>query len=200
VSRNAALALAVTLFVAAGPPAPAKGEALPWPLYVSVDYGRPEDGPQGWREEMERWLVSNLEAERCYMSVELAGASPAPESHLQVEIQVTEFEERQQFDVAQSTALDPDQPPEVQHSYTLRAEAGFAVRLSMMPGGLELRRKTFRLVGSHRPTGMDDPRYEVRFQLAQGVFNTVRGMVCNKKLGKEIAKAGEQAGNGAPAR
>jgi hypothetical protein len=194
--RPALAAMSVAMALAATASAAGKDDRLPFPLLVDVAYAQAEDGPEGWRRELEGWLLSTLEAERCYTRVRHVRDERPDGRYLQIDISVDGYEERQVYEVGQSALYDPDNPPEIQKAFTLRAEADFTLAFRAMPEGATLRSKKFRLVGAHRPVFDEDPRYAVRQQLTEGVFKSVRGIVCGlneKKLTREIEKAKAEA-------
>lgn len=191
-----AAALGVAIVCLATPPGAAGSERWPYRLALAVDYDR-QPGPESWREELELLVIDHLQANGCYESVvrfDPDASGPAPD--LLLVAHVSNVEEQQRYDVAQSELYDPDAPPDTRNQYTVELMADFAFELRKLPERVTLRDKRMRLSESYRPRLNEDPRYEVRLGMIERVERALLSLACKgseKKLQRDIDRALEEA-------
>jgi len=181
----------LALGLALGPAtvADAAPEPLPYTLAVKVEWGTPR-GPESFRADLERRLVVDLEAQRCFASVVSDPAeNPGPDD-LQLFLLVDRFEEETEYDTGVAERYDPE--IDASRMLTVRLSADFHAELQTAAEGRLVRRREFHQSASWRPVYREDPRDRARDRLIDTVKRTTRKLLCKgspEAWAKQIEKA-----------
>lgn len=149
------------------------------------------------RDELELQLLSELRRAACFRSIVRADdegeeIEPGPDT-LKLDIAVSEIFEETTYDTSIADRTDPNAPEQLELAHTSRIRAVMRVALVHPESGTELRSRTLRGEGAHRPLVFgDDARQTALIEATIEAAETVRRFVCKggaKRLKKEIGSA-----------
>jgi len=166
----------------------AGAEPLPYSLAVTVEWGTPR-GPESFRAELERRLVADLEAQRCFASVGNAPVEDPGPGDLRLFVLVDDFAEETDYDTGLADRYDPQ--VDASRLLTVRLSADFHAELELAAEDLLVRRREFHDSASFRPLYHEDPRDGARDKLIAAVARTTRKLLCKgsaQSWAEQIAK------------
>ncbi|NIM02280.1 MAG: hypothetical protein GTO33_05665 [Acidobacteria bacterium] len=146
------------------------------------------------RDELELQLLSELQRAGCFRSVAPAAdegetVKPSPDS-IKLNIAVSELFEETTYDTSIAQRTDPMAPQELELLHTSRIRAVMRVALEHAASGVELRARSLRADGAHRPLILgEDARQAALLQATIEAAESVRRFVCKggaKRLSKEL--------------
>jgi hypothetical protein len=192
---------ALLVLGAAGAWQPQAGSTHPYRLALDVSYGEPT-GSESFREDLERSLLHELA--RCFDAVQSLDAEDGgSERDLTLRIVIDDFEEETSFDVSMAQLNSPDAEPDTKRQLVVQFRANFQFELLTVPDSGVVRSKRNFQHAAHRPVLNEDPRYEARLKLIEGVVRFARGFACKgsaKKLEREVERARASTASRAAAR
>jgi hypothetical protein len=166
-----------------------KNEAFPYRLDVEVAFGQ-DVGSDDVRRSLERQVLREMDA-GCFEAVKLQGARTTP-GELLLRVVVDGVDRETSYDLSIAARSAPDAPPDAQDAYVTTIEASIRLELLAQPDSILVRRKRFKVLGRHRPSGGEDARAVARQEMIDEVALTSRLWVCKgspKKLSRQIETA-----------
>lgn len=174
-------ALALVMLCAAADGSAARGEPLPYRIFVVVAWAHPV-GPESFRTELESELIMEFTAANCFRAVEAEAPATPGTDDLKLLVTVHDFEEETEFEFGVAQRGTPG--VDLDRLTVAHLHASYHAELRTVAEDAIVREKRFRQVSSWRPVYHEDPRVEAQRRMVEAVARATRKFACKGSAGR----------------
>jgi len=168
-----------------------KGAPVALTLAVDVAYG-PHQGPESFREELERQLIRESRGAGCFTRTIPARGAQEDEADLLLRVVIRELVQQTDHDLSITQRGSTYGPADESRRLTAKMEAEVDLQLLLLPESRSLRQRGFKAAEAYRPRMNEDPAYEVQLQMLDSIARSCRKFVCKggvNRLRREIGSS-----------